>query len=63
MGESQIRCHDVIGDNRDKHTDDDTVNATSGSQPVHLKAETLNRTLRRTRFGSGYGPVVRQTAE
>jgi hypothetical protein len=28
-----------------------------------LKEESLERTLCRTRFGRGYGPVVRQTAE
>jgi hypothetical protein len=28
-----------------------------------LKEEALDRTLRRTRFGRGCGPVVRQTAE
>jgi hypothetical protein len=28
-----------------------------------LKEEALDRTLRRTRFGRGYGLVVRQTAE
>jgi hypothetical protein len=28
-----------------------------------LKEEVLDRTVWRTRFGSGYGPVVRQTAE
>jgi hypothetical protein len=28
-----------------------------------LKEEALNRTLWRTRFGRGYGPVVRQTTE
>jgi hypothetical protein len=28
-----------------------------------LKVEALHRTLWRTRFGRGYGPVVRQTAE
>jgi hypothetical protein len=28
-----------------------------------LKEEALDRTLRRTRFGRGYGPVVRQTGE
>jgi hypothetical protein len=28
-----------------------------------LKEESLDRTLCRTRFGRGYGPVVRQTAE
>jgi hypothetical protein len=28
-----------------------------------LKEEALDRTLWRTRFGIGYGPVVRQTAE
>jgi hypothetical protein len=28
-----------------------------------LKVEVLDRTLWRTRFGRGYGPVVRQTAE
>jgi hypothetical protein len=27
-----------------------------------LKEEALDRTLGRTRFGRGYGPVVRQTA-
>jgi hypothetical protein len=27
-----------------------------------LKEEALDRTLWRTRFGRGYGPVVRQTA-
>jgi hypothetical protein len=29
----------------------------------NLKDECLNRTLWRTRFGRGYGPVVRQTTE
>jgi hypothetical protein len=28
-----------------------------------LKEETLDRTLWRTRFGKGYGPVVRQATE
>jgi hypothetical protein len=28
-----------------------------------LKEEALDRTVRRTRFGRGYGLVVRQTAE
>jgi hypothetical protein len=28
-----------------------------------LKEEALDCTLRRTRFGRGYGPVVRQTTE
>jgi hypothetical protein len=28
-----------------------------------LKEEALDRTLWRTRFGRGYGPVVRQTKE
>jgi hypothetical protein len=28
-----------------------------------LKEEALDRTLLSTRFGRGYGPVVRQTAE
>jgi hypothetical protein len=28
-----------------------------------LKEEALNRNLWRTRFGRGYGPVVRQTTE
>jgi hypothetical protein len=28
-----------------------------------LKEEALDRTLCRTRFGRGYGPVVRQTTE
>jgi hypothetical protein len=28
-----------------------------------FKAEAVDRTLWRTRFGKGYGPVVRQTAE
>jgi hypothetical protein len=28
-----------------------------------LKEEELDRTVWRTRFGRGYGPVVRQTAE
>jgi hypothetical protein len=28
-----------------------------------LKEEALDRTVWRTRFGRGYGPVVRQTAE
>jgi hypothetical protein len=28
-----------------------------------LEEEALDRTLWRTRFGRGYGPVVRQTAE
>jgi hypothetical protein len=30
---------------------------------IHLKEEALDRTLWRTRFGRGYGPVVRQTTE
>jgi hypothetical protein len=29
----------------------------------NLKEEALDRSLWRTRFGRGYGPVVRQTAE
>jgi hypothetical protein len=29
----------------------------------HLKEEALNRTMWRARFGRGFGPVVRQTAE
>jgi len=29
----------------------------------HLKEEALDRTMWRARFGSGFGPVVRQTAE
>ena len=28
-----------------------------------MRGETLDRTLWRTRFGRGYGPVVRQTTE
>jgi hypothetical protein len=28
-----------------------------------FKEEALDRTMSRTRFGRGYGPVVRQTAE
>jgi hypothetical protein len=28
----------------------------------HLKEEALDRTMWRTRFGRGFGPVVRQTA-
>jgi hypothetical protein len=28
-----------------------------------LREEALDRTLWRTRFGRGYGPVVRQTTE
>jgi hypothetical protein len=27
----------------------------------HLKEEALDRTMRRARFGRGFGPVVRQT--
>jgi hypothetical protein len=30
---------------------------------LKLKEEALDRTLWRTRFGRGYGPVVRQTTE
>jgi hypothetical protein len=30
---------------------------------LKLKEEALDRTVWRTRFGRGYGPVVRQTAE
>jgi hypothetical protein len=30
---------------------------------LKLKEEALDRTLSRTRFGRGYGPVVRQTTE
>ena len=29
----------------------------------HLKEETLDRTMWRTRFGRGFGPVVRQTTK
>jgi hypothetical protein len=29
----------------------------------HLKDEALDRTMWRTRFGRGFGPVVRQTTE
>jgi hypothetical protein len=29
----------------------------------HLKEEALDRTVWRARFGSSFGPVVRQTAE
>ena len=29
----------------------------------HLKEETLDRTMRRDRFGGGFGPVVRQNTE
>jgi len=29
----------------------------------HLKEEALDRTMWRARFGRGFGPVVRQTAE
>jgi hypothetical protein len=29
----------------------------------HLKEEALDRTTWRARFGRGFGPVVRQTAE
>jgi len=29
----------------------------------HLKEETLDRTMWRARFGSGFGPVVRQTTK
>jgi hypothetical protein len=28
----------------------------------HLKEEALDRTIRGSRFGRGFGPVVRQTA-
>ena len=29
----------------------------------HLKEEALDRTMRRARFGRGFGPVVRQTTK
>jgi hypothetical protein len=29
----------------------------------HLKEEALDRTMRRARFGRGFGPVMRQTAK
>ena len=29
----------------------------------HLKEEALDRTVRRARFGRGFGPVVRQTTK
>jgi len=29
----------------------------------HLKEEILDRTMRRARFGRGFGPVVRQTTK
>jgi hypothetical protein len=29
----------------------------------HLKAEALDRTMWRARFGRGFGPVVRQTTK
>jgi hypothetical protein len=30
---------------------------------IHLKEKALDRTVWRARFGRGFGPVVRQTAE
>jgi hypothetical protein len=35
----------------------------SGDKKYKLKEEALDRTLWRTRFGRGYGPVIRQTTE
>jgi hypothetical protein len=29
----------------------------------HLKEEALDRTMRRARFGRGFGPIVRQAAK
>jgi hypothetical protein len=29
----------------------------------HLKEEAVDRTMRRARFGRGFGPVVKQTAK
>ena len=34
-----------------------------GTGFYYLKEEALDRTMWRTRFGRGFGPVVRQTAE
>ena len=34
-----------------------------GREYSHLKEEALDRTMRRARFGRGFGPVVRQTAK
>jgi hypothetical protein len=38
------------------------INKNVPDDGLKLKDEALDRTLWRTRFGRGYGPVVRQTA-
>jgi hypothetical protein len=50
----------VIGGRRRKQLLDDLKEKRRYGE---LKEEALDRTLWRTRFGRGYGPVVRQTAE
>jgi hypothetical protein len=45
------RCKQLLDDRKEKR------------RYWKLKEEALDRTAWRTRFGRGYGPVVRQTAE
>jgi hypothetical protein len=50
-GRRRRRCKQLLDDLKEK------------GRYRRLKEEALNRTLWRTRFERGYGPVVRQTAE
>ena len=50
-GRQERRCKQILDDRNEKR----------GSWK--LKEEALDRTLWRTRFGEGYGSVVRQTAD
>jgi hypothetical protein len=38
-------------------------NLKEGSEYSHLKEEALDRTMWRSRFGRGFGPVIRQTTK
>jgi hypothetical protein len=50
-GRRERRCKQLLDDLKEKR------------RYWKLKEEALDRTMWRTRFGRGYGPVIRQTAE
>ena len=50
-GRRGIRCRKLLDDLEDRRV------------YCHLKEEAVDRTMWRARFGRGFGPVVRQTAE
>jgi hypothetical protein len=57
--EGRIEMTEIRGRRRKQLLDD----LTEKRRYLKLKEEALDHTLRRTRFGRGYGPVVRQTKE